>query len=151
MVREDVLVPNWTAANTMDLTPTFGVRFTGRGADLVVPKLTVGQDEEDELIPTITPTGPGAFWDGTITLESWVSPEDTLDSGGAELGFALAKKLARDIIEEALRLVRASGQTLTGIELIKPVGRRYSPDVSASPVLERWILVCRYLWDERPA
>jgi hypothetical protein len=143
---------NWVAANTMNLTPEITKRpRSGRIGDLITPLLTVGLDEEDPLYETITPTGPGAVWDGTITIESWVNPDRTLDSGASPIGDALASKLARQMMEEAHRILRAEQLNHTDLIVLRPTSRRYSPDTTESPTLERWILVASYSWAEQPA
>ena len=143
---------NWLSANTSNLTPQITKRpRSGRIGDLILPLVTVGLDEEDPLYETITSTGPGAVWDGTITIETWVNPDRTLDSGGAPIGDALSSKLARDMMEEAHRILRAQQLSHTDLIVLRPTSRRYAPDTTEKPTLDRWILIAAYSWAESPA
>ena len=145
------LVAGWNPANTMSLTPRIQRAHPGRSTSFVIPLVSVGLDEEDPLLETITPTGPGAIWDGTVTAMTWVDPETTLQSGGGEIGHSLSSKLSDLMASEIRRIIRANQTTTADLLTLRPISRRYSPDDSESPVLDRHIVTIGYAWAEQPA
>ncbi len=145
------LVAGWNSANTMSLTPTIRRAHPGRSTSFVIPLVSIGQDEENPLVETLTPTGPGAIWGGTVTVMTWVDPESTLQSGGDEVGYALSSKLSDLMAKEVHRIIRLNQTTTADLLTLRPVGRRYSPDDSETPVLDRHIVTVVYAWAEQPA